>query len=59
DEEVVLVSVRATYKLNHSNWLEAGWQYQDFSSDLRDSFGNELRSSYERNRLSIGWKTQF
>jgi len=58
NEEIVLVSARATYRLNRSNWLEAGWQYQDFQSDLQDSAGNDLRESYERNRISIGWKVQ-
>lgn len=51
EEEIVQVSARATYKLNRSNWLEAGWQYIDLSSDYR--------VPYERNRISVGWKTQF
>ncbi|MBU1692989.1 MAG: outer membrane beta-barrel protein [Verrucomicrobia bacterium] len=58
-EKVTQVSTRATYKLNRSNWLEAGWQFVDFKSELKDSFGGNLRSSYERNRLHLGWKTQF
>ena len=59
NEKVVLASARATYQINRSNWLEAGWQYQDFESDLQDSFGGSLRMSYDRNRLNVGWKTQF
>lgn len=58
-EELVLVSARVTYKLNRSNWLEAGWQYQDFSSELEWTDGTTIRVPYERNRLDVGWKTQF
>lgn len=59
NEQTLLVSARATYQLNRSNWLEAGWQYQDFESDLENSAGDTLRESYDRNRLSLGWKIQF
>jgi hypothetical protein len=51
------VSSRATYKVNRSNWIEAGWQYQDFATDYEDSV--LARVPYERNRLDVGWKTQF
>jgi hypothetical protein len=56
-EELVQVSSRATYKVNRSNWIEAGWQYQDFATDYEDSV--LARVPYERNRLDVGWKTQF
>ncbi|HRZ13451.1 MAG TPA: outer membrane beta-barrel protein [Kiritimatiellia bacterium] len=59
NEQLVLVSARATYQLNRSNWLEAGWQYQDFTSDLENTAGDSLRESYDRNRLHLGWKLQF
>lgn len=49
-EEFVQFSARMTYRLNRSNWLEAGWQFTDLSSDLREDF--------DRNRFNIGWKTR-
>lgn len=58
-EDLIQVSTRATYKLNRSNYLELGWQYQDFSSDVSYVDGGGLRSSYERNRIDAGWKVEF
>ncbi|HPG00586.1 MAG TPA: outer membrane beta-barrel protein [Kiritimatiellia bacterium] len=58
-EDLIQVSTRVTYKLNRSNYLEAGWQYQDFSSDVSYVDGSGLRSSYERNRIDAGWKVEF
>lgn len=58
-EEIILVSARATYKVNRSNWLEAGWQHQDFQSDLTYSDDSQIREEYDRNRFDLGWKTQF
>ncbi len=49
-EDILLVSSRLSYELNRSNWLDLVYQYTDFSSDLRDD--------YDRNRVSIGWKTK-
>lgn len=49
-ENVIQISARLTYRLNRSNWLEAGWQFSTMDSDLR--------SDFDRNRVSIGWKTQ-
>lgn len=49
-ENIYQVSARATYKINRNNWLEAGWQYVDFDSDLRET--------YKRNRFDLGWKIQ-
>jgi hypothetical protein len=50
DEDSVQVSTRITYKINRSNWLEIGYQYVDFTSDLR--------VEYDRNRFDLGWKVQ-
>jgi hypothetical protein len=47
-ENVVLVSSRLTYKLGRRNWLEAGWQYSNVDSDMREDF--------DRNRVHFGWK---
>jgi len=49
-ENIYQASTRATYKLNRNNWLEAGYQFVDFDSDLRES--------YKRNRVDVGWKIQ-
>ncbi len=49
-EEAVQISARTTYRLNQSNWLEAGWQFVTLDSDLRQD--------HDRNRISIGWKVQ-
>lgn len=59
DENIGQISARATYKINRNHWLEAGWQYVDFDSGLEDSQGNNLRESYVRNRVDVGWKTRF
>jgi len=48
-EEIVQLSGRGTYKVNNRNWLEAGVQYLDVSSDLRED--------YDRLRVSVGWRT--
>jgi hypothetical protein len=50
-EESIQASTRITYKLNRSNWVEAGWQYVDLNS--------EIQPDYDRNRVDVGWKTQF
>jgi hypothetical protein len=52
DENAVLVSTRLTYRINRINWLEAGWQYVVFDSDVVN------RESYSRNRVDLGWKIQ-
>lgn len=49
DEQVMQVSARASYKVNRNNWLEAGYQYLDLNSDIREE--------YDRNRVSVGWRT--
>ena len=49
-EQIIQFSARMTYRVNRSNWLEAGWQYNDLDSDLR--------SDFDRNRFSVGWKTR-
>jgi hypothetical protein len=52
DEDSILVSARLAYRLNRSNWLEAGWQYVKLDSDVPN------RVSYDRNRFDVGWKIQ-
>ncbi len=49
-EDIIQLSARVTYRVNRSNWLEAGWQFTTLDSDLRQDF--------DRNRINIGWKTQ-
>ena len=49
-EDVLRLSARVSYKLNQTNWLEAGWQYAELDSDVRSE------SNYERNRVQVGWK---
>lgn len=51
-EDSYLVSARATYRVNRINWIEAGYQYVLFDTDVLD------RESYERNRIDVGWKIQ-
>lgn len=50
-EDVTRLSARLTYEVSKTNYLEAGWQYVDLSSDIRPE------SDYERNRIALGWKT--
>ncbi len=49
-EDIVLVSGRASYQINRSNWIDLVYQFTDVSSDLRQD--------YDRNRVSLGWKTR-
>ncbi len=58
-EETLQVSARVTYQVNRSNWLEAGWQYSDFTSDLEYNNGAKMREDFVENRVDVGWKTQF
>lgn len=51
DESITQVSTRLTYKVDRANLLEAGWQYVNLASDLREE--------YDRNRFDVGWKYQF
>ena len=52
-EDVLRLSARLTLEVSKSNYLEAGWQYIDLASEIREE------SEYSRNRLSLGWKTVF
>lgn len=52
NENSYLVSARLAYRVNRINWVEAGWQFVKFDSDLLN------RESYDRNRIDIGWKIQ-
>jgi len=49
EEDISQLSAKVSYKVNRSNWLEAGWQYLNLSSDVREEF--------TRNRLELGWRT--
>ncbi|MCB1100812.1 MAG: outer membrane beta-barrel protein, partial [Kiritimatiellae bacterium] len=49
EEEILQASARLAYMINRSNWIELGYQYLDLSSDFREEF--------DRNRVSIGWRT--
>lgn len=51
NEEVVNVSLRATYEVNKNHVLEAGWQLVDLDSD----FGR----TFTRNRVNVGWSLVF
>jgi len=48
-EEIIQVSASATYKVNRNNWIEAGYQFINLNSDVREDF--------DRNRVSVGWRT--
>jgi hypothetical protein len=49
EEDISQLGARVSYKVNRNNWLEAGWQYLDLGSDVREEF--------TRNRLELGWRT--
>lgn len=51
-EDVVRASLRGSYMLNRSNWLEFGVQYVDLTSDIRPA------SEFDRTRVNLGWRTQ-
>ncbi len=59
EDTYVQMSTRVTYKVNRSNWIEAGWQYTDYESGVRTVAGDQYRASFQRNRVDVGWKTQF
>jgi hypothetical protein len=59
EEDTLQLSARVTYQINRSNWLEAGWQYSDFTSDLEYNNGTKMREDFVENRIDVGWKTQF
>jgi hypothetical protein len=50
-EDSIISSLRVSYQLNVSNWIEAAWYLTSLDSDLREDF--------ERNRLNIGWRSKF
>lgn len=49
EEEILQASARVSYMVNRSNWIEFSYQYLDLASDLREEF--------DRNRVSVGWRT--
>ncbi len=50
-EEYIRLSADASYRLNRNNWLTANWNFATLDSDLRRDF--------DRNRVGLGWRTQF
>jgi len=50
DEDIFQLSARLIYRLNRANTIEAGWQFTDLDSDVREN--------YTRNRLNLGWKLE-
>ncbi|OQA23960.1 MAG: hypothetical protein BWY59_02397 [Verrucomicrobia bacterium ADurb.Bin345] len=59
EDNFAQVSTRVTYQVNRSNWIEAGWQFVDFESGVRTVADEQYRANFQRNRVDIGWKTQF
>lgn len=49
-EDALAAFVRLAYRLNRSNWLEAGYKFTDFSSDFQEN--------YTRNLFDVAWKTR-
>ncbi len=62
EDKVLRVGARLAYEVNPANTLEVGWQYVDYDTDLSGtevSAGQNLGlRDYERNRISLGWKTR-
>ncbi len=44
------VGARISYRLDRNNWIDLGYSYSSFDSDLR------LRDSVDRNRFDVAWK---
>ena len=51
NDTILQVSARASYRLNRSNWLGAGYGYTTMNSDLREDF--------VRNQYDVNWTIQF
>ncbi len=47
-ETAFTARARAAYRIGSNNWLEAGWQFTDLDSDLRDG--------YKRNVFDVAWR---
>lgn len=47
-ETALTTRARLAYRIGSNNWLEAGWQYTDLDSDLRDH--------YTRNLYDVAWR---
>lgn len=62
EDKVLRVGARLAYTVNPANTVEVGWQYVDYDTDLSGtevSAGESLGlRDYERNRISLGWKTR-
>ena len=50
EDDAYQVSTRIDYRFARDNSLELHWQFTDLTSDLRED--------YERNRISLGWRTR-
>ena len=50
-EDYMLFSASVSYKVNRTNWLDAGWSFSTLDSDLRRDF--------DRNRYNVSWRTRF
>ena len=50
-DTILQASARASYRLNRSNWLGAGYGYTSLTSDLREEF--------TRNQYDVNWTIQF
>ena len=62
EDKVLRLGAQLAYAVNPANTVEIGWQYVDYDTDLSGtevSAGESLGlRDYERNRLSLGWKTR-
>jgi hypothetical protein len=62
EDKVIRVGARLAYVVNPANTVEVGWQYVDYDTDLSGAGEGTSESlglrDYERNRLSLGWKTR-
>ena len=50
EEAFVRFNIRGTYQINRNNFLEAGYEYSDRSSDT------PFLVEYDRNAFDIGWR---
>jgi len=57
-EDLLLVGVNLEYRFNPHWSAEVGYNYDMLESDIKDVFGNELRS-YDRNRVYVGLRATY
>lgn len=62
EDKVLRLGAQLAYAVNPANTVEVGWQYVDYDTDLSGTEASAGESlglrDYERNRLSLGWKTR-